>query len=164
MNKTLSVAKVVASTSVDGPGLRTALYLQGCTLRCPGCHNSHLWDIRQGEKWDIKSLSRSLLSTQENISILGGEPLMQYPALLNLCKTIKKKSDRTIWLWTGYEMPYVELFFGDLLKYVDVIVDGPFVQELSVPNLKWRGSTNQKVWEVLHSNTDNTITINEIII
>lgn len=58
-----------------------------------------------------------------NISILGGEPLMQYPAIVELCRKIKKRTKKTIWLWTGYVLPVVECFYGDILKYVDVIVD-----------------------------------------
>ena len=158
----LSIARIVASTSVDGPGLRSALYLQGCLLRCPGCHNHELWDVRGGERRNISDVADELLATGENISILGGEPLLQYEGLLELCRTIKKKSDRTIWIWTGYELPYVEFFYGELLKYVDVIVDGPFIKEFALPNLKWRGSTNQKVWEILHSSADNTINIRQI--
>lgn len=99
-----------------------------------------------------------------NISILGGEPLMQYPALLELCKLIKKKTKKNIWLWTGYELPYLEIFYGDLLAYVDVVVDGPFEQELAEPNLKWRGSTNQKVWDILHDKHHHIINIKEKII
>ena len=76
---------------------------------------------------------------------------MQYPAVLELCKLIKKKTKKTIWLWTGYELPYIEFFYGEILKYVDVVVDGPFYQEYYVPNLKWRGSSNQKVWNIIHS-------------
>lgn len=86
-----------------------------------------------------------------NISILGGEPLMQYPAIVELCKLIKKRTKKTIWLWTGYEMPYVEIFFGDILKYVDVIVDGPFMAELKDTNLRFRGSSNQRIYKVEHN-------------
>lgn len=85
-----------------------------------------------------------------NISILGGEPMMQYPAIVELCKLIKKRTNKTIWLWTGYEIPYIEIFFGDILKYVDVIVDGPFIGGLQDTNLRFRGSANQRVYKIEH--------------
>ena len=85
-----------------------------------------------------------------NISILGGEPMMQYQAIVELCKLIKKRTNKTIWLWTGYEIPYIEIFFGDILKYVDVIVDGPFIGDLKDTNLRFRGSENQRIYKVEH--------------
>lgn len=94
-----------------------------------------------------------------NISILGGEPLMQYPAILELCKLIKKRTKKTIWLWTGYELPYLEFFFGELLAYVDVVVDGPYREELKGENLLWRGSSNQNVWSIIHDNHNRIINI-----
>lgn len=87
---------------------------------------------------------------------------MQYPAILELCKLIKKKTKKTIWLWTGYEMPYLEFFYGEILAYVDVVVDGPFYKDQYVPNLKWRGSTNQNVWEILHDDKGGIINISKM--
>lgn len=87
---------------------------------------------------------------------------MQYPALLKLCKMIKERTNKTIWLWTGYEMPYLEIFYGDLLKYVDVVVDGPFKKELAKPGLKWRGSTNQRVLKISYSTDNGAMKIDNI--
>lgn len=161
MNK-LYVAKVVGSTSTDGVGLRNSLYVSGCHLRCEGCHNAQFWSIKSGTERSINEVFDELNRDDFNISILGGEPLMQYPAILELCKLIKKKTKKTIWLWTGYELPYLEIFFGELLRYVDVVVDGPFQKENYKPNLKWRGSTNQKVWQIKHDSHNNTFNINEL--
>lgn len=85
-----------------------------------------------------------------NISILGGEPLMQYQAILELCRLIKERTNKTIWLWTGYEITQVQALFGDLLQYVDVIVDGPFKEELRDTSLFFRGSKNQRIYEIVH--------------
>lgn len=156
------VAKVVSSTSTDGVGLRNSLYVSGCHLRCEGCHNAKFWPIKSGTERTINDVFAELNQDDFNISILGGEPLMQYPAILELCKLIKKKTKKTIWLWTGYELPYVEIFFGELLAYVDVVVDGPFQKENYVPNLKWRGSTNQKVWQIIHDKSNRIISIKEM--
>lgn len=86
-----------------------------------------------------------------NISILGGEPLMQYPAILKLCKLIKEHTGKTIWLWTGYEIVQVQNLFGDIMKYVDVIVDGAFKEDLRDISLSFRGSRNQRIYEVIHN-------------
>lgn len=80
-----------------------------------------------------------------NISILGGEPMMQYEAVVSLCKMIKERTHKTIWLWSGYELHEIKQRFPDILKYIDVLVDGPFIQEFAEPNLQWRGSSNQNI-------------------
>lgn len=90
----LYVAKVVSSTSTDGVGLRNSLYVSGCHLRCDGCHNAKFWPIKSGTERTIKDVFAELNQDDFNISILGGEPLMQYPAILELCKLIKKKQKR----------------------------------------------------------------------
>ena len=146
--KVLSVAKIVCSTSVDGVGLRNSLYVAGCPIHCDGCHNAQFWDISSGKKRMVESVYTELCQDDCNISILGGEPLMQYEAVLELCKKIKERTAKTIWLWTGYKVEYVQEHYSEILRYIDVIVDGPFIKSLAEPNLKWRGSTNQRIIEV----------------
>lgn len=99
----------------------------------------------------IEEVYEALNEDDFNISILGGEPMMQYPAIVELCKLIKKRTKKTIWLWTGYEMPFIEIFYGDILKYVDVIVDGPFMDKLKDNTLRFRGSDNQRIYKVEHN-------------
>ncbi len=141
----LSVARIVSSTSTDGPGLRTALYLQGCNIHCPGCHNSALWDISEGELIHVEEIWERLKESEENISILGGEPLMQYIGLTALCKCIKEHSDKSIWLWSGYTLSHIQQHYSEILKWVDVIVDGPYIKEQADHNLRFRGSSNQHI-------------------
>ena len=131
MATNLFIAKIAYSTSVDGVGLRNALYVSGCPIRCAGCHNKQLWDINSGLQMSVKDVCDSLNVDNFNISILGGEPLMQYEGILELCKMIKA------------QYPH----FEEVLHYVDVIVDGPYMEQFAVPNLKWRGSTNQRIIE-----------------
>lgn len=147
----LYVARIVESTSTDGVGLRNSLYVSGCHIHCPGCHNKDWWALKSGKEMDILEVYQQLNKDDFNISILGGEPLMQYPAILQLCKLIKKTTKKTIWLWTGYEISYVERFFSEILKYVDVVVDGPFKVELADRSLYFRGSSNQQIYEVKHN-------------
>lgn len=73
---------------------------------------------------------------------------MQYEAILELCKMIKERTSKTIWLWSGYTLEYIQDHWPELLMYINVLVDGPFVKSLAEPNLQWRGSTNQRVINV----------------
>lgn len=147
-DKKISVAKIVCSTSVDGVGLRNSLYVAGCPLRCEGCHNAQYWEIASGTEKTVEEVFAELCQDDCNISILGGEPLMQYDAILELCQMIKDRTAKTIWLWSGYTLDHILKHYPEILRYVNVLVDGPFVRALAEPNLQWRGSTNQTVIDV----------------
>ncbi len=147
-NDKLYVARIVYSTSTDGVGLRNSLYVSGCHIHCEGCHNKAWWNKEAGEEQTVDEVFAQLNSDQFNISILGGEPLDQYEAVLSLCKKIKEETDKTIWLWSGYTLDYIKKKYTDILHYIDVLVDGPYMESLAEPNLQWRGSTNQQVWNV----------------
>lgn len=148
-SKQLYVAKIVHSTSTDGVGLRNSLYLSGCNLRCPDCHNKVWWDIESGAPMSINKVYDSLNIDDCNISILGGEPLMQYDEVVELCEKIKKDMPhKNIWLWSGYTLEQIKERFADILLYIDVLIDGPYIKELHQPGLLWRGSTNQRIIEL----------------
>ncbi len=147
-DKTLSVAKIVYSTSVDGVGLRNSLYVAGCPIKCEGCHNSQFWDINNGTIRTLEDVFADLCQDQCNVSILGGEPLLQYEAVLELCKMIKERTPKTIWLWSGYTLDYIRDKYPEILMYINVLVDGPYVESLAKPNLQWKGSTNQRVIDI----------------
>jgi len=151
MSNKLYVAKIVSSTSVDGVGLRNSLYVSGCKLHCPGCHNKEWWPLESGREMTVEEVYAALNVDNFNISILGGEPLMQYQAILKLCQLIKERTHKTIWLWTGYEIAQVQDLFGDLIKSVDVIVDGAFKEDLRDIALPFRGSKNQRIYEIAHN-------------
>ncbi len=147
-DKTLSVAKIVYSTSVDGVGLRNSLYVAGCPIKCEGCHNSQFWDIDSGTIRTLEDVFADLCQDQCNVSILGGEPLLQYEAVLELCKMIKERTPKTIWLWSGYTLDYIRDNYPEILMYINVLVDGPYIESLAKPNLQWKGSTNQRVIDI----------------
>ena len=151
----LSIMKIVHSTSVDGVGLRNSLYVAGCPLHCKGCHNKESWNINSGYWSSVENVYHQLNIDDFNISILGGEPLMQYKSILHLCKLIKERvPHKTIWLWSGYTFEKIQKDYSEILEYIDVLVDGPYIEKYADKNLRWRGSTNQRVINVKNLNCD----------
>lgn len=145
---TLRVLQIVPGTSVDGPGLRTSVYLAGCTHRCPGCHNRISWDFSAGEEMDVDALADIIIAHGFNVTLTGGDPLQTPDAgvLLHLIKRLKAE-DLTIWCYTGYV--YEELCKMDRLQPViaefEAIVDGPFIADQRDSSLPFRGSRNQRI-------------------
>lgn len=147
----------------DGTGVRVSIYVSGCHFHCKGCHNKEAWDFNYGKKFDentidyiIDLLKPSYIS---GLSILGGEPLehINQQGLLPLVKKVKEiYPDKTIWCYTGYDFEkdvygkmYKEYSYTkELLEGIDIIVDGEFVEEKKLIDLKFRGSTNQKKIDV----------------
>lgn len=145
MNDTLRVVRILEGTSVDGPGLRTSLYLAGCAHRCPGCHNSHTWPFDSGQDMTIDRIMETIRYNGFNVTLSGGDPLYQAAALLPLAKAIKDEG-YTLWCYTGFV--YEDIDDPDmlaLLAYVDVLVDGPYVEALRDTSLRFRGSSNQRL-------------------
>lgn len=146
-------AKIRTTDIANGPGFRVSIYVQGCNHHCPDCFNPETWDFAKGKEFtdEIKakflSLGESKLIT--GFSILGGEPLQQGEDMLDLVKSIKKVyPDKTIWLWTGYTFEDLDELQCDIIKYVDVLVDGKFDKSLKDASLKYKGSSNQRVINV----------------
>ena len=140
----------------NGPGVRVSLFFQGCHFHCKDCFNSETWDFEGGKEFTDKTIDRVLeLCEKEYIvglSILGGEPMhpVNIEGTTKLAKMFKEKyPNKNIWVWTGF------LFEGlkdkDVLKYIDVLIDGQFKTELFDPRLRWKGSSNQRVIDVKKS-------------
>lgn len=148
---------------VDGPGVRCALYVSGCTLRCKGCHNAEAWDFGCGKEFTTDEISKILSYLDHpyirGFSLLGGEPFDQNPDLLiDLLSQIKSNfPDKDVWCWTGYEFDQIK--DREIINYIDVIVCGPFKLELRdiSNNNQWRGSTNQYVVDVKQSISKNKV-------
>ena len=147
----ISVLKVVGNTAADGPGLRTSVYLAGCSHHCPGCHNPQSWDINNGTMVEIDDLVEEIESYgNKKVTITGGDPLYQGELTYHLVKRLKELN-YNIWLYTGYVVTKIKSYYEDLpsnliLELVDAVVDGPFIQELRDTNLRFRGSSNQKIY------------------
>lgn len=151
----------------DGPGIGVSLYVQGCALHCLGCFNEGTWDFDGGKEYtnDTMDTILDLLKPEwmTRLSILGGEPLCpaNYKELIKLTylahEENKDKQDFQVWMWTGrtYENLMAEINSEPdrkhphplelVLKGVDYLVDGPFIQDKKDLTLKWRGSSNQRI-------------------
>jgi anaerobic ribonucleoside-triphosphate reductase activating protein len=141
----ISIGQIETSCSIYGPNLRTVVWVQGCNLGCKGCWNKDLWPQNGGESICIDSIIDLAISNgDEGLTILGGEPLQQPVAILELIKKAKFK-DLGVFLYTGYDLDELS---GESLKCVelsDIVVYGRYVEKLRDINLRWRGSSNQNV-------------------
>lgn len=146
----------------NGPGVRTSIYLSGCSLHCKGCFNYEAWDFTSGEPVTKEVINQLIKSIEpefiQGISILGGEPLdaKNQETTLEIIKAVKKAYGDTkdVWIWTGYivdkNLPQTSST-KEIFKNADVIVDGPFIIEEQDVTLPYAGSKNQRV---LHKGKD----------
>ncbi len=124
----------------DGPGLRTVIFLQGCNMHCPGCHNKSSWDPAGGSEYKITELAEILRKKCPNkkLTISGGEPLLQAEAVEELCKELEEFN---LCLYTGHELNEVP---QSILKYLRYLKYGSFVESKLTSVLPYVGSSNQK--------------------
>lgn len=151
MTDFLYILDVVEDTTVDGPGLRTSVYSAGCPHHCPGCHNPQSWDIRNGKKVPLRDILSVIKDNNfDNVTFSGGDPFFQPEAFTRLAQHIKKETSKNIWCYTGYS--YEEIVSSSrlsaLLPYIDVLVDGKFVETQKDTTLLFRGSRNQRLINV----------------
>jgi anaerobic ribonucleoside-triphosphate reductase activating protein len=157
----LYVADIVENTIVDGEGFRTSLYLSGCDIHCEDCHNKEWWDIESGTLMKIDEVYDKITSYFTNITFIGGEPMMQSPALMLLAKKIKENTNKTIWIYSGHtyeEIKEDEQYF-QLLEFCDVLVDGRYDKNYFEHNLRFKGSTNQRVIDVKKTIEKNKVVL-----
>ncbi|HFL3547175.1 TPA: anaerobic ribonucleoside-triphosphate reductase activating protein, partial [Clostridioides difficile] len=143
----------------NAPGVRTTLFVSGCTHNCKGCFNKDLQDFNYGDIWSNK-VEDEILSYIKNdnivgLNILGGEPLQQTKDddLINFLKRVKNETNKNIWLWSGYLFEEIieDVLRREFLDYVDILVDGKFNISKRNISLKYRGSSNQRVIDVQKS-------------
>lgn len=156
----------------NGPGLRVSLFVSGCTHHCKGCFNPESWDFNYGKPYTQETEDEILrLLANEHIrglSLLGGEPFepQNQAVLVKLLRRVKKEfPKKDIWCYSGYNFEK-DMLTGNLgsweiteemLSYIDVLIDGEFKLELKNPNLRFRGSANQRVILVQESLKEDTI-------
>lgn len=147
----------------NGPGIRTSIFVTGCSLNCKNCFNKEYQDPNFGKKWTSETSNEIIdyLSKDEvaGLTILGGEPFENAEELTLIIKDIKKHTDKSIWIYSGYTFEKIlkDPILKRLLEEVDVLVDGPFIEEMKDLKLKFRGSSNQRIIDVKKSLTNNSV-------
>ena len=144
----------------NGPGVRVSLFVSGCTHRCPGCFNEVAWDFDYGQPFTEETIESILTMLRpsyiKGLTLLGGEPFepRNQAAVVSLLRRIREElPEKSIWAFSGFlfEKDMLSGRIGDVreyLSYLDVLVDGPFVQEKKNLNLRFRGSENQRIIDV----------------
>lgn len=137
----------------NGPGVRVSIFMQGCHFHCKNCFNPETWDFEGGKEFTDETVEKVLdlcnNDAVKGLSILGGEPMHpnNIEGTTKLAKAFKDKyPEKNLWVWSGFK--FEELKDKEPLKYIDVLVDGNYKDELHDPTLKWRGSSNQRVIDV----------------
>lgn len=147
----------------NGPGIRTSIFVTGCSLKCKNCFNKDYQDPNYGSLWTEENTLQivNYLKKDEisGLTILGGEPFENAIDLIEIIKKIKEQIDKPIWIYSGYiyEILIKDPIHKKLLKEVDVLVDGPFIDSLKDLTLKFKGSSNQRIIDVNASLANNSI-------
>lgn len=159
----MNYATIKKCDIANGPGVRVSLFVSGCSHHCKGCFNQEAWDYNYGNTFTDKEESEVMEALKpdyiQGLSLLGGEPLdlKNQEGLLPIVKKAKELyPDKPIWCYTGYlfdkqvigQMSKENETTNELLKYIDYVVDGQFVENLKNPSLKFRGSSNQRIIDV----------------
>lgn len=167
-------AKIKKCDVANGPGVRTSLFVSGCTHHCKNCFNKEAWDFNYGNEFSETTVNEILDSLKPDyisgLSLLGGEPMeiANQGDLLKLVRRVKQVyPDKTIWCYSGYtfdtQIVTGKVYNGEiteeLISYIDYLVDGEFVDELRNPSLKFRGSSNQRIINVKESIKQNKIVL-----
>lgn len=147
----LQVAGIIDDSTVDGPGVRYAIFLQGCSHLCLGCHNPETHDYNAGSSVSVDDLMRDIAQFKyvKGVTFSGGEPLDQAEALKEMVVRLKNKG-YDILIFSGYTL---EEIMRDpakfaVLKHTDTLIDGRFDLSLKTSDLRFRGSSNQRIIDV----------------
>ena len=170
----MNYATIKPRDIANGPGVRVSLFVSGCTHRCPGCFNSEAWDFDYGQPFDQAVIDRILddlsPSFVKGLTLLGGEPFepQNQGPIVELLRQIKAKyPEKSIWAFSGYlfDRDILSGRLGDpeitrkYLSYLDVLVDGPYIQARKNLSLRFRGSDNQRLIDVPASLRSGTVVL-----
>ena len=150
----MRIIRIDKNNQVNGDGLRCVVWFAGCGHRCPGCHNPETWDFNCGHEITQEEIDEiyNQLKRKEisGITLSGGDPLYQAEDLISFLKQISFDfPDKDVWCYTGFE--YEKIADLECLKYIDVLIDGPYKQELNPGpgKILWRGSSNQRIIDLI---------------
>lgn len=163
--KTIRLYGTATDSIVDGPGLRYSVFTQGCQHGCPGCHNPESQALDGGYEANIDEIFEEIVGNKiiQGVTLSGGEPLLQSEACLALAHRLKEKGFN-IWIYSGYL--FEDVMAGsrgaaacELLGLCDVLVDGPFIEARHDYELKWCGSSNQRVIDLPKSHEAKAVVL-----
>lgn len=156
----LRLGGIMANSVVDGPGLRTVVFLQGCPRHCQGCHNEALLNPQEGREVTLEEalaeIKASISPLTQGITFSGGDPLLQPEAVYALARQLKEDyPSLDFWMYTGYL--YEEVKDLPVLELIDILVDGPFVLDKKDLELVFRGSSNQRLIDLTKTRQSNEV-------
>ncbi len=145
------IAGIVQDSIVDGPGVRMTVFAQGCHHNCKGCHNPQTHSLSGGRETTTEEVIAQMHANTllDGLTLSGGEPFLQPRACSELAKAAHDLG-LNVWCYTGYTLEQIRMLpeaVQELLRHVDVLVDGPFILEQRSLDLEWRGSKNQRIIE-----------------
>ncbi|HMM01040.1 MAG TPA: anaerobic ribonucleoside-triphosphate reductase activating protein [Bacilli bacterium] len=164
----MRLAGIETESIVDGPGIRFAVFFQGCNHHCKGCHNPGTWDMAGGQEVTLKRVLELLDEADlvSGVTLTGGDPLYQIESALELAREVKNRKLHLI-IYTGYlyeelmEMAHKDEQLDALLALTDVLIDGPFVLQERDLSLRFRGSSNQRCINVAQSRKTGKIVVDQ---
>lgn len=156
--------EITTDSIVDGEGIRSVIWTQGCIHNCPGCHNPSTHSFTDGILRDVEDVCEEInnIDFQDGITLSGGDPLAQIDACLEIAKFCQS-INLNVWCYTGYKMEDLlkrcnkENKLKELLLNIDVLVDSPFILELKSYNVPFRGSSNQRIIDSKKSVLENKV-------
>lgn len=160
----IRIAGVMDESIVDGPGFRYAVFTQGCHIHCPGCHNPETHDPNGGKDADTDDMVAEFSENPllDGITLSGGDPFLQPEACLHLAKAAHK-AGLDVWAYSGQTLEELQRLadirphLGELLDEIDVLVDGPFLLEQRTLEMRFRGSSNQRVIDMKKTRREGKI-------
>ena len=151
----MKYAQIREMDVTNGNGIGVALFTQGCPYHCKNCFNPETWDFNKGTDWTKETENKiiELLKPEyiTRLTILGGEPLIErnIEPLTTLLKRVKGVyPDKQVWLYTGGDFEVLEGLYEEIFRYIDILIDGRYIDDLRDYKLKWRGSSNQRIIDV----------------
>ncbi|MGM9977473.1 MAG: anaerobic ribonucleoside-triphosphate reductase activating protein [Clostridium sp.] len=166
MNKNIRLSGIAYESLVNGPGMRRVFFSQGCKHNCKGCFNPETHDFNGGEEKDMDELIKDVLEEPflKGVTFSGGDPFEQADKFAYMAKNFKDNG-LSVWSYTGYTYEYIlehkdeHKGWDELIKYLDVLVDGKFEEDKKEDGLKFRGSSNQRIIDVTNSLKENKIVL-----
>ena len=161
----MKYSKIKDNDIANGIGITMSVWTQGCPHHCKGCFNTETWDFNSGMEFNKKEDDYVInnvdaYNVKRSLSILGGEPLcpQNVEGVISLCKGFRETyPDKKIYIWTGYTLESFNDKQKEVLRYIDILVDGKFEKDMKDISLKLRGSSNQRVIDIKKTLKENKI-------